>query len=181
MLSGRNEAKSLNGLLLTRIGSGQGKGQSRHSPRALFRAAGRIDQNQTSGLFESTGVVEGDLSPHGMADNHEIALSQIVAKRFQVGVEGSDRQFFRVIGVSMTPKIECNHPSVATKRPRDLIPPMGVGAPAMEQHHWRAHDLAPVEGLEKDTGTTLMCESLDSGLHWGRTLTVPRQLLNAPG
>jgi hypothetical protein len=145
VLSGRNEAKPLNGFLFARIRSGQGKGQSRHSPRALFRAASRIDQNQTSGLFESTGVVESDLSPHGMADNHDIALSQIVAKRFQVGVERSDSQFFRVIGVSVPTKIECNHMMMLRQSGCDVVPPMGIGTASMEQSDDGAAGLSPLK------------------------------------
>jgi hypothetical protein len=60
-----------------------------------------------------------------------------------------------------------------------VIPPMGVGAPAMEQHHGRMLRFAPVERSQEDAGTTRMGESFDSGFHRIRTLPIPGRGLNA--
>jgi hypothetical protein len=92
-------------------------------------------------------VVEGDLSPHGMPDKHDIALSQIVAKRFQVGVEGSDLQFFWIIGVSMPTKIECNHMMMVGQRGCEVVPPMGIGTASMEEDDDGASWVSPLKGV----------------------------------
>ena len=150
VLRGGYESKTSDGLFLCCVGSGQGESQSGHSPRAFGGSSGRVNQDDLLGLGETTGVIHGDLSPHGMAHQGQLMGSQVVAEEFQVQIEGAHLEVFWVRGVSMSAKIQAHDMVMRGKKWRNVVPPVRIGTSAMKEHHQGAAGLAPLQGMQPE-------------------------------
>ena len=181
MLRGRDHSISLDGFGPVRIRAPEGKREPGDPARSATGPPRWIQEYQFLGFVMPRSVVEGDLCAHGMAYEADRRGAQVLTESFEIRVERAHLEFFRVIGIAVSPKIQRQNVVALGECSGHVIPPVSVGPPSMKQHQGGILFAPPMEHMEKSAGTKRMSESLGSGFHGSPRYPPCRPLSMFPG
>jgi hypothetical protein len=128
------ESKALDGLLLARVGAPGRQREPRAPPLAPLRTARGLDQHELLDARLGRGVVQCDVGSQGMSDEGTLPGAKLCEQRLEVAVECSHLEGVGMVRIAMPAEVECHDVVVARKLRNQMIPPVKVGAAAVQQH-----------------------------------------------
>src|SRR5262249_18626594 len=99
---------------------------------------------------EARGVLQCDVSAHRVAEQRRVGGAEVLEQRGEVALERTGAGL-GLVRVAMAPEVEGDDVKALGQDRGDIVPPVGVGAAAVEEHEGGPTRLAVMEGVEVDT------------------------------
>ena len=144
--------------------------QARAAARALRGTSCDVHCDQRAYARVPAGVVEGDGTPHRVSDEPNGWIPEVLDQGLEVFRQGARPGFSWVVGVSVPAEVEGDHVKALGHRRGDMVPPVRVGAAAVEQHQFLVFGIAPVKRVQANARQRRGAEVLVPGRHAETTL-----------
>ncbi len=74
----------------------------------------------------------------------------MLAKSLEIEIECAHEKFLGVLGIPVAPKIQCDTVKILGQRSGDMIPPMRIRPPSVEQNDAWLRRFTPAKSVEGD-------------------------------
>ena len=161
----REEAVAADGFLAGCVGPAKGEGQASGTSRASRRAAGHVYRDECVHVRESGRMLEGDAASHRVSDQCDWRSTQMLEERLEILGECADPGLFGIVGVAMAAKVQSHHVESFRDRRCNVIPPVGVRTPSVQEYDQRVPRITPVQRVESHAVEGRSGESLAARRH----------------
>ena len=110
------------------------------------------------------------MRPHRVPYERHLRCPQSITEGFEVEVEGPNLQRIRKVAVSVTSKVHCNQVVILCPARRQMVPPVGIGAAAMQQNHRTGLGRSPLQQMKLDARFARRAEFFGNPFHAARRL-----------